>query len=359
MNIITNKIPTITVKSEIKKVSETNPLIKDVVCLIGCFEDTETLNEPTFCETLTAAETIFGSDDQYDGNAALKQIFANDISGCLIVNCTSVTGTGNDATVSRTLTQAKIEAALALIELIDFDILYCAVELADGMIDKIAPFCADRFEGKRPCGYVGAGSRASAAAYTTTAGKLGDWCYGFITQSVTVGTDELSLLETGAYLTNIIATLPVGNSLTAKILEDVTAIGTSYTYGASDLGTTLVEQGFIVLRLTDALNNTFEVINSANHNGLDLYISRVRDYIVNDFALRDFLGERSNNVTLDLISLECARIYNKFTDELGLIEDMTYVIEKENPSTVNVIINELAFAGVITDLNVYFTIEVV
>lgn len=352
---MTNTIPKITVKSELKKVADTNPLIKDVVCLIGCFEDTETLDTPTFCESLAKAEQIFGDDDQYDGNAALKQIFHEDIAGALIVNCTSVSGTD---TVNRTLTQAKIESALALVDLIDFDILYCAVELTDGMIDKIAEFIAARFESKRPCGYIGAGSRANASAYTTTSGKLGDGCYAFLTQAVTVNDDELSLVESGAFLTNVIATLPVGNSLTAKVIDEINDVDTTYTFASGDLGETLVKKGFFVLRLTDALKNNYEIVNSSNPNGLDLYISRVRDYIVNDFALRDFLGERNNNATMDLIGLECARIYNKFKDSLGLIEDMSYVIEKASSNKVNVIINELKFDGVVTEIDVYITIEV-
>lgn len=354
---MTNTIPEINVISKIKKVTDTNPLIKDIVCLIGCFEDTETLT-PTFCESLQAAEEIFGDDDQYDGNAALKQIFRKNISGVLIVNCTSTSGSGSDVTVNRTLTQAKIEAALALVNLVDFDMLYCAVELTDGMIDKIAEFCANRFESKMPCGYIGAGTRANASSYTTTSGKLGDSCYAFLTQSVTLNEDELSLVEAGAYLTNVIATLPVGNSLTAKVLEEVTNIDTTYTFADGDLGKTLVEKGFFVLRLVNALENTYEIVNSANANGLDLYISRVRDYIVNDFALREYLGERNNTVTMDLIGLECARLYSKFVDELAVIEDIGYVIEKASPSKVNVIINELTFAGVITEIDVYITIEV-
>lgn len=127
----------IDVISEIKKINNTNPNLRDITCLIGCFEDTETLDTPTFCKTLPEAEAIFGDDDQYEGNAALKQIFHKDISGCLIVNCTTVSGSGSEATVNRNLTQSKIESALALVELIDFDILYFATELTDGMVEKI------------------------------------------------------------------------------------------------------------------------------------------------------------------------------------------------------------------------------
>lgn len=355
---MTNKIPKITVKSEIKKVDNTNPLIKDVVCLIGGFEDDKTVNTPTFCSTLTEAEKTFGDDDTIDANLALKQIFREDITGCLIVNVTTSTGSGDNINYQRNVTKTKLLEALATVNLIDFDLLYIASELTDELIVELDGFCGNRFENKRPCGYIGAGSRASAAAYITTSEKLGDWCYAFLTQPVIIGEDTLSLIESGAYLTNTIATLPVGNSLTAKILDEVTGLVTDYTFKEDDLGLKLVENGFFVIRLTDALNDSYECVNSAGPNGLDLYVSRVRDYIVNEFALRDFLGERNNSVTMDLIGLECARIYNQFKEELALIEDMAYTIEKEDATTVNVIITELDFNGVITDLNVFITIEV-
>ena len=69
-----NVIPDIHVTREIKKVKNNNPLIRDVVCLIGCFEDDTTTNTPVLCETLTDAETVFGDDTSVDANAALKQI---------------------------------------------------------------------------------------------------------------------------------------------------------------------------------------------------------------------------------------------------------------------------------------------
>lgn len=53
---MTNEIPNVTVTSEIVKIKKENPLIRDINCLIGCFEDYETVNTPVFCKTLTEAE---------------------------------------------------------------------------------------------------------------------------------------------------------------------------------------------------------------------------------------------------------------------------------------------------------------
>lgn len=354
---MTNPVPDIHVTSEIVRIKKENPLIRDVVCLIGCFEDTETVNTPVFCETLTQAENIFGDDTQYDGNAALKQIFHKNISGCIIVNCTTTSGSGENITANRSLTVAKIETALNLVRLIDFDQLFCAVEYTDAILESVDAFCNSRFEDKRPCGYIAVGARTSASLYTTTAGKIGDQNTAFLTQPLEVNDTMLSLVESGAYLTNLIANLSVGSSLTAKTLDEVTGVGTSYTFDDEDLGNTLVGLGFFVVRLIDALNNTYECVNSATHNGLDLYMNRVRDYIINDFALRKALGEM-NTVSMDLITLLCGGLYNKFVNTLRLVKDIVYTVEKVDSETIDVIIEELVFAGVVTTINVKINIKV-
>ncbi|WP_407415802.1 hypothetical protein [Methanobrevibacter sp.] len=353
---MTNPIPNIHVTNEIIRIRKENPLIRDIVCLIGCFEDTETLNTPVLCKRLTEAEAIFGSDTQYDGNAALKQIFHKDISGCIIVNCTTTTGSGDNITANRSLTVNKIETALNLVRLIDFDQVYCAVEYTDAIVESVDAFCNSRMESKHPCGYTAVGARTSAATYTTTAGKIGDQITAFLTQPLEVNGTMLSLVESGAYLTNLIATLSVGSSLTSKTLTEVTGVGVDYTFDEGDLGETLVGLGFFVVRLIDALNNTYECVNSATPNGLDLYMNRVRDYIVNDFALREALGEM-NTVSVDLITLFCGDLYTKFVRDLKLVKDIIYAIEKEDSKTIDVLLEDLVFADITTQINVKINIR--
>ena len=359
---MTNKIPIIKVKSEVKKISNTNPNIRDVVCLIGGFETDDNYLEPTFYTTLEAAEA-----DLYDGsestlpaaNKALKQLFRQDISGVLCVNVSVKSGQSAPYTWARTVTKKKLQDSLAAVNQLEFDILYVAEELSDELIGVIDEDANARFEDKRPYGYIGVGTRGTTSAYTTTAGLLGDFCYAYLTQTVTVGDTSLTLLESGAWLTNTIATLPVGQSLTSKVLEDVTNIGTSYTFDDEDDGTVLVGLGYFVIRLVNPMQNTYECVNSAGANGLDLYINRVRDYIVNEFALRKYLGEKNNTATLSGIELECTRILQKFKVDMGVIENITYAVEKVSTDKVNVILNTIEFAGIITEIDVFITIEVV
>ena len=364
---MTNTIPKIVVKSEVKKISNANPNVRDVVCLIGGFEtkideeDNTNIDAPVFFETLEAAEAVLydGSESTTpDANLALRQIFREDISGVLVVNISTFTGTGT-LTWSRTLTATKLAAALKSVADMEFDILYCVDELTDPFIEKIDEDAQARFEAKKPYGYIATATRASKSAYETTAGKLGDFCYACLTQTLEVNDKSLNLAESGAYLTNVIARLPVGNSLTAKVLEDVTDIGTSYDESTTPKLSELVGAGFFVVRMLSPVNNTFECVNSATPNGLDLYINRVRDYIVNDFALRQYLGERNNIATLSGIETQCNSLLNKFKNDLGVVENITYAVEKASPDKVNVILNTIEFAGIITEIDVFITIEVV
>ena len=359
---MTNKIPIIKVKQEVKRIASSNPYLNDVVCLIGGFETDENYLTPKFYTTLQAAEADLADGSETTtpaANLALKQIFDSDISGCLVVNVSVKTGSDQSPTWARSVTKKKLEDSLAAVNQMAFAQLFVAEELTDELVTVIDTEAAARFKDKKPFGYIAVGARANASAYETTAGKMGDWCYAFLTQALTVRGTALSLIESGAWLTNYIARLPVANSLTAKVLSDVTSVGTDYTFADGDLGATLVGLGFFVVRLIDPLNNTYECVNSATNNGLDLYINRTRDYIVNDFALRQFLGEHNNDVTLDAIKMECNRLLTKFRDNLGAVENINYAVEKVDSSTVNVVLNTIEFSDIITEIDVYVTIEVI
>ncbi len=359
---MTNKIPIIKVTQEVKRISNSNPYLNDVVCLIGGFETDENYLTPKFYTTLKAAEADLADGSEADApaaNLALKQIFDRDISGCLVVNVSVKSGSEQSPSWARTVTKKKLEDSLAAVNQMAFAQLFVAEELSDELITVIDAEAAARFKDKKPFGYIGVGTRASASAYSTTAGKMGDWCYAFLTQGLTVRGSELSLIESGAWLTNYIARLPVANSLTAKALPEVSGVGTDYTFADGDLGATLVGLGFFVVRLIDPLNNTYECVNSATNNGLDLYINRTRDYIVNDFALRQFLGDHNNAVTRDGIKMECNRLLVKFRDNLGAVENINYDVEKAASNKVNVILNSVEFADIITEIDVFVTIEVI
>ena len=360
---MTNEIPDIHVIQEVKKAQASEDTPQDVICLIGGFETDENYLTPVFYETLEDAE-----EDLYDGsestlpdaNKVLRQVFADEnISGVLCVNVSVKSGTGSSITWARSVTQTKLENSLAAVAPLEFNLLYVAEEITDGFATTIDTDAKARFEDKMPYGWIGVGTRNNASAYGTTADKLGDFCYAFLTQALTINNTSLSLLESGAWLTNYIARLPLGDSLTAKVISEITNVGTTYTFESGDIGETLVGLGFFVVRLLNPLQGNYECVNSACANGLDLYINRSRDYIVNDFALRQFLGDKNNKVTLDGVKMECNDLVTKFVKDLKIAEGIKYTVEKKNSKSVNVILNTIQFADIITDINVYMTIEVV
>ena len=352
---MTNKIPIIKVKSEIKRISSSNPYIKDVVCLIGGFETTEKANEVFFAETLAEAEEVYGTDTTIDANAALKQVFRREISGAIIVNVSS----GSGDSIQRNITANKLETALAVLNDIEFDTLYLLEDSADANIEALATFAAARFEAKKPFTSIITCTRASKAAYTTTIGKVGDYAIAVLTQPLEVNGEELSLVESGAYLLNTIVRMNVGQSLTAKVLEEVTDVLTVYDESTTVKLSEMVGMGYFVVRSINPLEGTYEVVNSANANGLDMYMTRVLSYIVNEFALRRYLGERNNTATLSGISMECNRLLTMFRDDLQLVENITYAVSKRDAETVDVILNTIEFSGIITEIDVAITIEVV
>lgn len=355
---MTNKEPIIKVKSEIKRISTESPYIKDLVCVIGGFETAEKTNEVFFAETLAEAEKVLGSDTTVDANKALKQVFRKEISGAIIVNVTTATS-GQNPTYSRDVTKAKLQSAIAALNDIEFDILYVIEDSSNDNLEVISDFAAARFEAKKPFTYVATVTRANKSAYETTIEKVGDYCVAVLTQPLEVNGEELSLTESGAYLLNTVARLNVGYSLTAKVLDEVTGLGTEYTFGEGQLGSDLVAMGYFVLRSINPLEGTYEVVNSANANGLDMYMIRVLSYIVNEFSLRKYLGERNTPATLNGISMECTRLLTMFRDDLNLVENITYAVSKKDAETVDVIINSIEFSGIITEIDVAITIEVV
>lgn len=361
---MTNKEPTINVTCEIKQSLNTNPFIRDLVCLVGGFETAEKSGEVFFAKTLAEAEEVFGDDVSIDANAALKKEFAKPISGVIIVNITTATS-GENPTYNRNVTKTKLQDALTLLNNIEFDSFYVATELTDELITVIADFAADRFKNKKPFAWNGVATRATEAAYTTTIEKVGTWCVSMLTQPLEVNGDSLSLIESGAYISNLIARLNVGKSLTAKVLEEVTGLGTEYTFGSNDegepttLGSKLVAMGYFVVRSVNPLEGSYEVVNSANHNGLDLYMIRSLSYIVNEFALRKYLGERNRLPTLDGVNMQCNQLLTTFRDDLDLVEDIIYTVSKIDKETAEVMLKSVQFSGIITTINVPIFVEVV
>ena len=337
----------------IKQETPTNsrPGMAGKIAIIGAFDSTET--DPILCGSINDAYTKLGTDTTYDGVKCIPQLFVG-ASSLLAVNITTKSG----QTVDKEITPQKVTTALSKIKGENFDILFIACELSDAIIPVITTFLEESFTIKCPAGYIGAISRGTPSAYATTAELAGDFCYGLITQQFTVDSTELSLLESSAYYCGLIAGLNVGNSMTMKQVVGVTAISPEYTFETGDDGLAILGAGITLVRCLDRGNNTFVVVNSEQPNGLDLYINRTRDFVVKEFSLHKFLGERNRQKTLNEIKQEVDRVKDKCVSTLDLLEDINYTVEKKNTQCVDIYIDSLLFAGIITEIDVYVRIEV-
>ena len=347
---MTAKIPKVSVYLR-RAASSTGTGQAGKIACIGAFDSTET--NPVLYTNLADAQEALGTDTTYNGVACLPYLFRGATS-ILAVNITTKEG----QTVDKTLTNAKLSAALAKIKGEDWDILFVAEPLTDAFIPIIDQFLDDCFEIKYPAGYIGALTGATDAANITSAGLAGEHCYGLLTQQLTVDGVQLSVLLSSAYYCGVIAGMRVGNTMTMKVVPYVTGVSPELSFETGGSGKALLEAGITTIKCQNRNAGKYIVVNSEQPNGFDLYVNRVRDYVIKQFALHQFLGERNRESTLNEIKQEVDRVKIDCVKTLDLLKDIEYTVEKKSADTVDIIIHRLAFDGLITDINVYVTVVV-
>lgn len=324
------------------------------IAVIGAFNTTETA--PQLFLSLADAQTSFGDDTTFDGCSCLPYLFANGATSCLCVNTT----TWSSATTpvpTKTLTVENITAALTKIKGEDWDILFVCGILSDAFIAAIDTYLDATFEMKFPAGYIG-GLGGNDAANITSAAGAGEHCYGLITQQLKIDGTLRSVLLSAAYYCGLIAGLRVGNTMTMKTVPNVSGVSPELSFETGGNGKALLEAGITTFKAQDRANSKYVVVNSEQPNGLDLYVNRVRDYVIKSFALHQFLGERNRPATLNEIKQEVDRVKMETVKALDLLKDIDYTIEKVSSQRVDINISRLLFDGIITEINVNVTVEV-
>lgn len=321
------------------------------IAVIGAFDSTET--NPHIFATVGEAQDTFGDDTTYNGCAVVPYLFTG-ASSLLAVNITTKSG----QTVDKSITVEKLTSALSKIKGEDWDILFIADILTDAFLPVITAFLDECYHLKYPAGYVGALNGSTTSANVTSAGLAGDHCYGLLTQTFSIGGVSVNNLLSSAYYCGQIAGMNVGNTMTMKEIAGVTGVSPEYTFETGDAGKALLEAGITTVKCQDRGNGRYVVVNSEQPNGYDLYINRVRDFVVKEFALHQSLGERNRPKTHDEIKQELSRVKNQCVKTLDLLEDINYTVVKVSPQCVDVNIDSLLFAGIITTINVNVRIEV-
>lgn len=322
--------------------------------VIGAFDSEVT--DLTVVTNPTTAHTIFGTTttiDTFKGTDSIDQLFYG-ASELLIANIT----TYDEETPETTLTNEKLNTALAKLHHEEFDILFIAEELADASQTIVTTWLANEFKDKFPHGQVAQLVRSTAAAYATSVATFGDNVYYINTQQINYLGTNLNLNQSTAYIAGLIASLDVNRSLTAKLIPEVNGVSPEYLTTSGEIGAKLLELNVPFIKPRNRRLNNYMCVNSLLPNGLDLYINRTRDYVINRIAVEQYLGELNNELTLEGIRSVVDTIRENCVNELGLLKDIIYHVEKTSNDCVDIIIDKLVFDGVITKINIHYSIEV-
>ena len=322
------------------------------IAVIGAFK-TETTT-PTLFTNLADAQTSFGDDTTFDGCDALPYLFMNGATSCLCVNVSTKSGDN----WTKTLDATALSTALTKIKGEDWDLLFVCAPITDAFATLIDTYLEACFAMKCAAGYVGALTGQTDAANITTAGNAGDQCYGLLTQQLTVNGTQLSVLNSAAYYAGVLAGMSVGNTMTMKTIPGVTAVSPELSFETGGAGKSLLEAGITTIRCRNRTAGNYVVVNSEQPNGLDLYINRVRDYVIKTLSLHDFLGDRNRNPTLDEIKHEVMNIKKNCVNDLDLLKDIEFEVIKKSPKIAEVHINRLLFDDLITTIKVYVTVAI-
>ena len=349
--------PKIEVIEDAVSIQQANPGMAASIAIIGAFDSEVT--DLTVCTTASVAHNIFGTmgtPGDFKGTDDIDYLFLG-ASELLVANIT--TWSDDETPVAQTtLTNEKLNAALANLKGEEFDMLFIAEELADASQTIVSSWLDTEFKGKLAHGQVAQLSKSTAADYATSAATFGKNIYYINTQTFDYYGTTLDLNRSTAIMAGLIAGLDVNRSLTAKIIPNVTAVSPEYTFESGDIGSKLLELNIPVIKPRNRRLNKYICVNSKLPNNLDLYINRTRDYVLNRIAVETYLGEPSSERTLEGITTVVENIREECVNTLGLLEDIIYHVNKVSAECVDIVIDKMVFNGVITEIDIHYSIEV-
>ena len=344
------EIPHIEVIEEEEIITENRNGIANKIALIGAFDTLET--NPQMFISLTEAQEALGTDTSYNGCKILPIIFGS--GGVLAVNITTET----EGTRDKTLTTSKLTEALAKIKGEDFDMVFVADLLADEAIVIMNTFLTESMKMQFPAEYIFACNRANNAAYLTTAGKTGKYLSGMIIQAGVVNGVSYDALSLAAYYAKYVSELPVANTMTNRELPGLESISPEYTFEDGDDGKSLVGAGVTIFKVQNRETGKIVVVNSEQPDGLDLYVNRGRNYVIKELTVNPYLGSRNRKKTMEEIEHVLDAIKYRCINELDILKDIQYNIEKISPKCLEINQVKLVFDGIITTIRIKYRVEV-
>lgn len=339
------------------RADELMPGMASRIGIIGAFDSQVT--DLTLVTDETTAHSIFGTtttEGTFKGTDAIDNLFIGATS-LLVANIT--TWSDDETPVPSTvITNEKLDAALELLSHEEFDLLFIADELSDAAQTIVSTWLNKEFTDKYPHGQVAQLQKSTTAAYETSVATFQKNIYWICTQQYTYYGETLSLNRSAALMAGLIAGMMVNKSLTAKIIPNVTAVSPEYTGDNAAIGAKLLQLNVPFLKCKNRLNRTFYCVNSRMPDELDLYINRVRDYIISRIAVESFLGDINSDKTIEGITSIVEDVKYQCVDVLELLKDFEYRIEEESATCINVILEKLVFDDVVTEIKITYNIEV-
>lgn len=328
------------------------------IAIVGAFDSI--VSDLTVVTDKTTAHSIFGTTDVVDnfkGTDAIDFLFYG-ATELLVANVT--TWSDDETPVpSTTITNEKLDTALAKLHHEEFDILFIAEDLADVSQVIVTKWLSDEFKDKYCHGQIIQLNRSSGAEYATSVGTLGDNTYYINTQQFNYLGTNLSLNQSTAYMAGLIASMGVNRSLTAKTIPNIQGISPEYLTTAGELGAKLLELNIPFIKAKNRRLDEYICVNSRMPNELDLYINRTRDYVINRIAVESYLGEINNERTVEGIHNIVDNLVYECVDILELLEEIDFVVERKSSECIDIIIKKMVFNGVVTEIDIHYSIEVI
>lgn len=349
--------PKVTVTEEAVAVYETVTGQAGSIAVIGAFNST--ITDLTSVSTATGAHANFGTTvnvGDFKGTDAIDLLFIG--ASNLLIN--NITTWSEDTTpvASTTMTTEKLTTALNKLHNEEFNILFIADQLTDAQQTLVTAWLDDEFGNKYCHGQVSQLSRANATAYTTSVDTFNDNLYYINTQTFTLNGISLDLNQSTAYMAGLIASMDVNRSLTSKEIPGVSSVSPEYSTIDGELGAKLLELNIPFIACRNRRNKVFYCVNSELPDGYDLYINRVRDFVINKMVVETTLGEINIDTTENGAITIVEGVKQTCVEDLKLLKNIVYHVEKSAPKVVDVILDELVFDDIITQVNIKYSIKV-
>ena len=340
-----------------RTIANSIPGMASTIAVIGAFNSE--ITNVTNVSTAREAHSLFGTSSTFGtfkGTDTIDYLFMG-ASNLLVSNITTWTD-AETPVAETTLTNEKLTQALAKLKGETFDIILIAEELSDSAQTILSTWLDEEFKGKNPHGQIATLNRANASAYATSVQTFNKNVYYINTQTFAINDVTLDLNRSTAYLCGLIAGMSISKSLTSKKIPNITAVSPEYTMEVGDLGATLLNLNIPFIKCKNRDNKEYVCVSSKLPNGYDIYINRVRDYVLKTIAIETYLGDQSTEATVEGIDNIVETVRKVCVDELHLLKDIIYTVEKVSSDCIQIYIDSMKFNDIITKIDVYYTIEV-